>query len=436
MACAASAATVLSRRSALVVTVAIGALLRAVAALDHPSRVSADQRSYALLALHLSENARYGGTGVAGALHWPPGAPALFALANLFDPARISLRHPDVPAAYVAQVVVGTATIVVVAAIADAIAGRLAALLAALLVALYPPLILSAGELLSEPLGALLLACAVWAVAAGVRERREGLLIAGGVLLGLTILTRADLLLAPLAAAGVVVALSRAEGRRAAARRGGIVLAAAALTLAPWTLLASLHERTFVPVTTGGGSNLFVGTYLPGHGTLFGLKHALGPATRAARPVLAHVRISHIPEQDIISYVARGHYGRREDAFLRGRGLHDLVHYATQRPAAYAGMLVAKVGRLWLNYTRGATLHGSPAPLRAAHILLMVLALAGLALGIRRRRDAALVLVAALLGLVTVVNALLVSEARHLLPLLPLLFAAGAAGAVLHRAGR
>ena len=66
----------------------------------------------------------------------------------------------------------------------------------------------------------------------------------------------------------------------------------------------------------------------------------------------------------------------------------------------------------------------------------MVLALAGLALGIRRRRDAALVLVAALLGLVTVVNALLVSEARHLLPLLPLLFAAGAAGAVLHRAGR
>src|SRR5947209_3564330 len=253
MACAASAATVLSRRSALVVTVAIGALLRAVAALDHPSRVSADQRSYALLALHLSENARYGGTGVAGALHWPPGAPA----------------------------------------------------------------------------------------------RREGLLIAGGVLLGLTILTRADLLLAPLAAAGVVVALSRAEGRRAAARRGGIVLAAAALTLAPWTLLASLHERTFVPVTTGGGSNLFVGTYLPGHGTLFGLKHALGPATRAARPALAHVRISHIPEQDIISYVARGHYGRREDAFLRGRGLHDLVHYATQRPAAYAGMLVAKVGRRW-----------------------------------------------------------------------------------------
>ena len=93
-------------------------------------------------------------------------------------------------------------------------------------------------------------------------------------------------------------------------------------------------------------------------------------------------------------------------------------------------MLAAKAGRLWLDYTHGS-LHRSQPLARVGHVALVALALLGLAAGLFRRRAPALVAVAALLALATVVNAVLVSEPRHLLPLLPLLFAGGAAGGVL-----
>src|SRR5439155_1066958 len=149
-----------------------------------------------------------------------------------------------------------------------------------------------------------------------------------GALLGLAALTRAERVRAPGVRAAVVFACARASrGARRALAAAGVVVAAAAMTVAPWIAFVATQTHSLVPVSTGGGANLFIGTYLPGHGTIFGLKHAFGPVLRA-----------HVP---------------------------------------------------------------------------------------------ALVAVAALLALATVVNAVLVSEPRHLLPLLPLLFAGGAAGGVL-----
>ena len=130
--------------------VGAGGALRAAAAVDHSRHLSADERAYSLLASDLAHHARYGGPGLAGAFHWPPGAPALFALAHLVSAS---------PRA--AQVVVATLTILAAALVARAVAGRAAGLVAAAVVAFYPPLVHSAGELLSEPLGALLLTLAV-----------------------------------------------------------------------------------------------------------------------------------------------------------------------------------------------------------------------------------------------------------------------------------
>src|SRR5439155_10265868 len=108
--------------------IAVAALLRALAAAGHSAHVSTDQRAYSLLALGISEHGRYAASGLAGSFHWPPGAPFLFALANLADPARAAVARPEVPAAYVAQVVVGTATVPAAALVARSVAGRAAAL--------------------------------------------------------------------------------------------------------------------------------------------------------------------------------------------------------------------------------------------------------------------------------------------------------------------
>jgi 4-amino-4-deoxy-L-arabinose transferase-like glycosyltransferase len=403
---------------ALGVIAVAAAVLRAVAAAGHSAHVSADQHAYTALARAIAEHARYSAHGLSGAFHWPPGAPALFAVA---DRVGGTSAGP-----YVAQVVVGTATVLAAAWVARQAGGPVAMLVAAAAVAFYPPLIMGSAELLSEPLGALLVTVAIGAAGWGLRSGRAVRMIPCGVALGLLILTRADQLLAPAVVAIVVAALLRS-------RRGwvsaGVVAAAALATATPWLVYVAASKHAFVPVSTGGGSNLFIGTYLPGHGTIFGLKHALGPAVRAQVPSLRGVPDFKLSEGRIVRWVARGHRGSGEDAWLRSRGLANAGHYITQRPLAFGGMLAAKVGRLWGDYTHGS-LHRSKLPLRIGHLLLLFVALGGLVAALVRIRPPAVEIVAtaALLALATLVNAVLVSEPRHLLPLLPLLFASGAVG--------
>jgi hypothetical protein len=83
---------------------------------------------------------------------------------------------------------------------------------------------------------------------------------------------------------------------------------------------------------------------------------------------------------------------------------------------------------LWLDYTHGSLRPSSLAG-RVAHVALVMAALGALATALWRRRSFLLTCIAALLVSTTIVNAVLVSEPRHLLPLLPLLFAGAAAAA-------
>ena len=79
----------------LALIVALGGGLRAWYA-AHPTTLyqSADELSYGKLALDLAHHGDYGtpASGLRDPLHWPPGAPALFALAHAIhsDPAASS----------------------------------------------------------------------------------------------------------------------------------------------------------------------------------------------------------------------------------------------------------------------------------------------------------------------------------------------------------
>ncbi|MDP9293455.1 MAG: glycosyltransferase family 39 protein, partial [Actinomycetota bacterium] len=147
----------------------------------------------------LADQHHYGdpSTGLRDPLHWPPGAPVLFGVGHLVFPSADSLRTRDIPAAYWLQAVVSLGTVVVAFGLAWALAGAWAGLLAAALTGFYPPLILATGEQLSEPLGALLLICAFLAFALAARRRTTPLYAVAGLLLGLAVLTRADLLPVP-----------------------------------------------------------------------------------------------------------------------------------------------------------------------------------------------------------------------------------------------
>jgi hypothetical protein len=419
---------------ALALVLAVGGGLRIAAAERHGRYLSADERAYAKLAAGLSAGGGYNGPHMSDPLHWPPGAPLLFAAARLGSGAPPGDLDP--PSVYRAQALVGVLLIAAVFALARSLAGPWAGVAAASAVALYPPLVLASGDLVTEPLGALTLVTGMLALAWAWRAPSWPRFALAGGALGVAVLVRPDLLALPFALAllvAITLRARRAGGGGLAA--GAAYLAGALLAIAPWSAYATHRRGAFVPVATSSWSTLFVGTYLPGDGRIFGARRELGPEARAHNPNIRGVADADMRAEWIIDAVAARHPRLGRDAALRRETFANLRRYAVGRPAAFAGMEARKLARMWLGYDRG-THHGRRAWVLAVHVLLVAGALAGLLAGLWRTRHPALWAILATLLLATAVSAFFVAEARHNARLVPLLVAGGAAGAVLARRKR
>ena len=120
------------------------------------------------------------------------------------------------------------------------------------------------------------------------------------------------------------------------------------------------------------------------------------------------------------------------EAALRAAVRDNVRDYVIGDPLGFGAMAAHKVSRLWLSYSVGTVRHQRDA-IRALHLALVLAAFAGLAAGLvaRRGRVPGLWAIVVVLAWVTLVNVVLVSEARHNLPVIPILVAGGAAGAAL-----
>jgi 4-amino-4-deoxy-L-arabinose transferase-like glycosyltransferase len=418
----------------LALIVVLGFALRAnAAASPNTAHQSSDEYSYVTIAQALAEHGTYGGSSDLF-LRWPPGTPMFFAVAQKLDGSGVKHgKQPDIPSAYWAQAVVGTGTILAVFAMVALLAGAVPALVAAAVTAFYPPLFVHIGDLLSEPLGAFTLACAllavVWAVVGG-DLRRYAL---AGFLLGLAILTRADFLFLPLPL-GVLLVLAqrRAQGWRRPLVCAVVLAAVTGLTILPWTVYVSHRAHKLTPVTTGDAPVLFVGTYLQGDGTTGGMKRELaGEARRFTQyKALKHAKAQQFPAGVVLDAVAARHPGLDRESALREEAL-DNLRYDVKHPFGYVKMTLAKIGRMWLHVSRiGST--AKPGWVSVVHLLVLFLSLAGLVAGlIRSRRRLELGILALVIVYGTAIHAFLVSQARYNVPLMPLLIAGGVAGGAL-----
>ena len=399
---------------------------------EHPSSYqSADEASYGKLATDIVGRHSYGDPTMKDALHWPPGAPFLFAAAYKLSPSKDSVKSHDIPAAYWAQALVSLGTLLAAFGLAWALAGIWAGVLAAALVGFYPPLILMTGEQVSEPLGAFFLTAAFCALAWAAKERARGPIfkfVGVGVLFGLAVLTRADLLLVPVFVAVLwVIWTRRREWKLALA-----LLAGTALVMAPWVIYASHRAGKFVPVTRGSSPPLFVGTYLPGHGHTVGMKRALEADVKRFAPQYRDTAAFNIPADVYMEMIAARHPGVPRDTAIGREARHNLRKYALGDPPAFAWMMLGKVQRMWTRYARGGARHTSPW-IRGWHIVLVIACFAGLLAGLIRRRVLLLACVLVALLYSTALHTLVVSQARYNLPLMPSLVAAGLAGWFLWR---
>ena len=105
-------------------------------------------------------------------LHWPPGAPMLFAVGYKLFGSEEDAKTFDIRAVYWEQAVITTGTTALAFALAWLLVGPWAGLLAGVIVGTYPPLIGATGDQLSEPLGAFLLLAAFVALALALSEEK------------------------------------------------------------------------------------------------------------------------------------------------------------------------------------------------------------------------------------------------------------------------
>jgi hypothetical protein len=389
---------------------------------------SRDELAYVTLGQRLATRGIYEG-GERWPLRWPPGAPAFFAVAYRLDhSAANSAPRPDIPSAYWAQALAGAALVLVVFALAAALVapadGALAGLLAATAVAFYPPLVTMTADLLSEPVGTLVVAVAVLAFVWALRGSSARRYALAGVLLGVAALVRADFVFLPAVLALLV-------------RRRGPVLAlvgCAALVLAPWSAYISARAGHPTLVTTGDAPVLFIGTCLPCDGTLLGLKQTYGDEARRRDRGLRRVHDSRPPASAVLDAIAARHPERDREAALRREAISNLG-YDLRHPIGYAGMELRKLRQLWLRPSRIGT-SDRLAAVAVVHVVLIALAFAGLIAGLIRGRSRELTAIALVLAYGTAVHLLTTADSRYNLPLVPLLFAGGAAGPFAARSRR
>ena len=414
--------------ASLAVVVALGFGLRLDRAINPPSNPGGDSivayqgndsLAYERIAAALYEDGRYGTPEMRSPSDWSPGAPLLYAgvyyLTGGVDPER----------ARIAVALLGAAMILIVYLIGRRLAGPVAGVVAGLLAAVYPAFLDNNGQLLSEPIAAFTLSAAVlsfmWAADEGRRPWAWSL---PGGLLGATALTRPEYL--PFAAVFGLLALVLVGRRRS--WRLGLVSAALlvgmfAVVLAPWTVRNYVVLDRFVPVTTGGGKALFVATYLPGNGRQLQVKRALIKRYTGQRYVSPE-EVRDTEMKTLLDRVARKYPQLERDAALARIGRENFRKYFSESPFAYMKMVARKMWNVWRR--------GSGPTMRATgwivfHYAILAFGLLGLAVLAWRRRWEALLL-AALIGGITLLGGLLLAVPRRNVPLMPLVMTLAAAG--------
>ena len=415
-------------RTTLVLLVAILVLgfgLRAYRVVEPLATPGDDSRAYYALSKALYEEGSYG--GFRDSSDWSPGAPLLYA-ASFY--ATGGAREGT---ARIVELLLGMATIVVVYLLGKRINCRPAGLLAAFGVAVYPPFIHSTGALFSEPAAILTLPAAVLAFLwAGDREPLSAWLLPG-FLFGLTALIRPEYLVVGVAFAGLAaIRVGLGRGWQPGLAGAALLLAAFLLPIVPWAIRNAIVLDRFVPVSTGGGKALYVGTFLPADGEYQRVKARLAERYLGRDLEPDSEALDRVNPTELFDRVAARYPELPRDQALGRIGKDNLSKYFGEDPLDYAAMTVRKVWRMWSGGVGEAM---SSTAGRVVQVLLVLLGLAGLALLGTRRRWWELIAMATPLVIVTAVGAASLAAPRRNEVLMALVFPlAGAALAAANSA--
>ena len=422
----------------------LGLVVRAYVVVNPVSNPADDSHAYYAISKALYTEGSFGGPEFHDSSDWSPGAPFLYA-ASFY--ATGGAREGT---ARIVEALLGVATILVVFALGWRLGGRelgrWVGLFAAFAIAIYPPFLHTTGELMSEPPAMLTLPAAIlaflWAsdrqrnvnrVVPGMRGQlaRSWVWLVPGFLFGLTAMFRPEYLL--VGAAFVVLAFIRIAGVRAGDGNGrqwtaglagaAVLLVAIVLPILPWTIRNYVVLDRVVPISTGGGKALYVGTYLPADGEYQRVKallvqryqhRDLAPNSEALNEVNPTRLFNRVAEEEM----AKDPSLTRDQA-LGKIGKEHFSKYFGEDPVGYLAMTARKAARIWSSGVGEAmdTTAG-----RAVQILLVLLGIAGFALLALWRRWWEFIALATPIALVTLVGAVSLAAPRRNEVLMTLVF--------------
>jgi 4-amino-4-deoxy-L-arabinose transferase-like glycosyltransferase len=403
------------------VVLAVGFALRLIGVFDpiDSSYQGADAARYERIAALLYTDQRFAVPGSDAPYDWSPGAPLFYAGLYYLTGGV----HPAL--ARLAIALAGLVTIVICYLLGRRLNGPATGLVAAALAAGYPAFIFNTGRLLSEPLAEVTVPGAVLAFLWALDRRSPWAWLAPGALIGLSALIRPEYLL--FGAAFALLALIKVgidRGPRTGLAAAAILAVAFAAPIVPWAIHVSGEEGRFVPVTTGAGKALFIGSYLPGDGIHDRVKIELMERYLDMRDVTPEQRARQ-PMEPLLDRVAARYPDLPRDAALNRIGRENLSRYAREQPVAVARMMANKVRWMWRG-SSGAML--SPAAV-VLQVLIVGFAVVGLAILAWRRRFEALLLGGLILGL-TVFSGIVLAAPRRNLALMPLVMTLASTGLV------
>jgi 4-amino-4-deoxy-L-arabinose transferase-like glycosyltransferase len=401
----------------------VGFGLRAYRVVEPLPTPGDDAHAYFGLAKSLYEEGSYGGSSFENASDWSPGAPLLYA-AGFY--ATGGAREGT---ARIVELLLGLAAIVVVYLLGRRINCRPTGLLAAFGVAVYPPFIHSTGALYSEPPGIFLLPAAVlaflWAAdPLGSRHPRMRWIVPG-LSFGALALVRPEYLI--VGAAFVVLALVRVglqTGWKPGLASAALLVAGLLLPIVPWAIHNQVVLDRTVPISTGGGKALYVGTFLPADGEYQRVKATL-VRRYLHRELDPHSQaLEEVDPTPLFDRVANRYPELPRDEALGKIGKQNFSKFFGEDPVEYAAMTVRKTWRMWSSGI-GEAMESTAG--RVIQVVIVVLALAGLGVLAWRRRWWELVAMATPLALVTAVGAATLAAPRRNEVLMALIFPLAAA---------
>jgi dolichyl-phosphate-mannose-protein mannosyltransferase len=438
--------------AAVCAILAVGLGLRLEFAAHHFALPTPDSRGYARIAESLYERGEFGRQGEFGAAevqeptNYSPGTPLL--VAGVYGVTG----GVNPLAGRVAIALIGGLGLLFTYLLGRRLGGPWVGLLGAVPVSFYPALLEYHGMFMSETIALTTVTGAALAfVWAGERGNRWAWALPG-LLLGLTALTRPEyLIFGPVFAFLALFKVRSDHEWRSGLAAAGVLVVAFALPILPWTVRNLIVLDRFVPLSTGGGKALFIGTYLPGDGLndetkvellsrqnelrrqLYGrypryrpsrldphllLSQRLPPTDGVDAQLLLSQRIGegeYVYLDDVLDdLAAHRHPDLSTDSALAKMGRRNLEHYASSEPLQFGAMIAGKVWHMWRQGPRRTMQQWGWI---AWHGLIVALAVVGLGLLARRRRWETVVLGVLPAG-VTATGALLLSSERRVLVLI------------------